>query len=73
MWIVTSYSVKGYRTKDLKLIAKSPVQSYPITSFSSMGISSTSLATMECSSLIRTPGNGNISLQTCKTCKSPTT
>ena len=33
MWIVTSYSVKGYRTKDLKLIAKSPVQSYPITSF----------------------------------------
>lgn len=33
MWIVTSYSVKGYRTRDLKLIAKSPVQSNPITSF----------------------------------------
>lgn len=33
MWIVTPYSVKGYRTQDLKLIAQSPVQSYPITSF----------------------------------------
>lgn len=33
MWIVTSYSVKGYRTQDLKLIAHSPVQSYPIASF----------------------------------------
>lgn len=55
MWIVTSYSVKGYRTQDLKLISQSPVQNYPIVSFSSMGISSTSLATMECSSLIRTP------------------
>ena len=33
MWIVTSYSVKGYRTQDLKLIVQSPVQSYPIASF----------------------------------------
>mgnify|MGYP005944005631 FL=1 len=33
MWIVTSYSVKGYRTQDLKLIAQNPVQSYPIASF----------------------------------------
>ncbi|MCW4084636.1 ligand-binding sensor domain-containing protein [Segatella copri] len=33
MWIVTPYSVKGYRTQDLKLIAQSPVQSYPIASF----------------------------------------
>lgn len=73
MWIVTPYSVKGYRTQDLKLIAQSSVQNYPIVSFSSMGISSTSLATMECSSLIRIPGNGNISLQPCKACKSPTT
>ena len=33
MWIVTPYSVKGYRTQDLKLIAQSPVQNYPIVSF----------------------------------------
>lgn len=33
MWIVTSYSVKGYRTQDLKLIVQCPVQSYPIASF----------------------------------------
>lgn len=33
MWIVTPYSVKGYRTQDLKLISQSPVQNYPIVSF----------------------------------------
>lgn len=33
MWIVTPYSVKGYRTQDLKLIVQSPVQNYPIVSF----------------------------------------
>lgn len=33
MWIVTSYSVKGYRTQDLKLIVQCPVQSHPIASF----------------------------------------
>ena len=31
MWIVTSYSVKGYRTQDLKLIVQSPVQSHPLS------------------------------------------
>lgn len=61
MWIVTSYSVKGYRTQDLKLIVQSPVHSIPSPLFSSMGISSTSLATMECSSLIRILGNGGSS------------
>lgn len=73
MWIVTSYSVKGYRTQDLKLIVQSPVQSYPIASFLLDGhqLYISGYNGMQLFDTDTRKWGG--SLQHCKACKSPTT